>query len=99
MNKIITGIFCMALLASFTAASVHARSFQQSTITSGSFYLDGTAYTLSGPVNLVDAGDYVLIELTGANLPLQGNPANSQFLSFSLSVPKGNPGQLLGGGN
>jgi len=99
MKKIITGLFCTALLASFAAPSVHARSFQQSTITSGGFYLDGTAYTLSGPVNLVDAGDYVLIELTGANLPLQGNSAISQFLSFSLSVPKGNPGQLLSGGN
>ena len=99
MKKIITGLFCAALLTSVAAPSVHARSFQQSTITSGGFYLDGTAYTLSGPINLVDAGDYVLIELTGANLPLQSNPAVGQFLSFSLSVPKGNPGQLLSGGN
>jgi hypothetical protein len=98
MKPFVMGIACAALAASLSVLPAQARTTKQTTITTGSFYLDGTAYTLSGPATLVDAGDYVLIELTGANLPLQSDPTRAQFLSFSLSVPKGNPGQLLSGG-
>lgn len=97
MRKYIAITCCAAAMMLGSLGLAGAKTLQQTTISSTQFFLDGVGFTLSGPGNLVDAGDYVLIELPGATMAGQTDPARNQFVTFSLSIPKGHPGQLLSG--
>ncbi|MFZ5427285.1 MAG: hypothetical protein ACOZEN_09930 [Thermodesulfobacteriota bacterium] len=97
MKKCMAITCCAAAMILCSLAPAGAKTLQQTTISSSQFFLDGVGYTLFGPGNLVDAGDYVLIELPGATMTGQSDPSRNQFVTFSLSIPKGHPGQLLSG--